>query len=67
MDDRKTGSSSESKGADQGLGVARSVVRSDFKQGVQGHFLPCLEEKEGSIWAKNNERIHIWSLLGVAL
>lgn len=65
--DSKIGSSSESEGANQGHGVARSVGHSDFKQGVQGHFLPCLEEKEGSIWAKNNERIHIWSLLRVAL
>lgn len=45
MDDRKTGSSSESKGADQGLGVARSVVRCSSRE-FRGISFPAWRKKK---------------------
>lgn len=63
----KTGSSSESEGADQGLGVEQGVLVTQISAGVQGHFLPCLEEQELPHGPRATGTRHIWSLIGVAL
>lgn len=43
----------------RGPGVVQSAGHSGFKQGVQGHFPPSLEEKGLPSGPKTRERIHM--------